>query len=426
VRDAYEVLGIKRGASLDEIKAAYRRASKERHPDLGGTNEAMVELNTAYAFILNELKQGYQQQQKEEPKRQQSADAGDGAWQNVNEDASYDARRDTYWRNIYRDIDDELETLRRAAEQYDEQLRTMRRAAWQTGHHAAWAKLTWDDFFGFLTRTARSGVKGLALLFAALVGIGSVLVEANFVSALILLGSALGFAFSLTMKSDKGGMLSTALLLFGVMTIWLPPIRGALVLYPLATISVLILLALIFKFAQAGGTVGLLTGGVLALYVIGVIVGDTSRQPTSVAVLPPQTTPAILPATRPIDAPRPTSAPLATPSPPHPAQQVIPTPSAPQPTAAPIPPEPRTLLAAQGAILKFVAGVPYHLKVRTGLTTSLRATQGKVALGSLDGGGECVDAFEFPYQSGAGPWREIDRTFRACGEDAVMAVISVQ
>jgi hypothetical protein len=423
VRDAYEVLGIKRGASLDEIKTAYRRASKERHPDLGGTNEAMVELNTAYAFILNELKHGYQRQQQEEPKRQQGA--GEGAWHNVNEDTSYDARRDTYWRNIYRDIDDELETLRRAAAQYDEQLRTMRRAAWQTGQHAAWAKLTWDDFFGFLTRTARSGVKGLALLFAALVGVGSLLVEANFVSALILLGSALGFVVSLALKSDKGGMLSAALLLFGVMTLWLPPVRGALFLYPLATISVLILLALIFRFAQAGGTFGLMTGGVLALYVICVIVGDTSRQPTSITVLPPQTTSAISPASRPIDASRPTPAPLATPSPPHPAQELAP-PSAPQPTAASNPPEPRTLLAAQGAILKFVAGVPYHLKVRTGLATSLRATQGKVALGPGDGDSSCVDAFDFPMQTGAGPWREIDQTFRACGDDAVMTVSAVR
>jgi Arm DNA-binding domain len=156
-------------------------------------------------------------------------------------------------------------------------------------------------------------------------------------------------------------------------------------------------------------------------------VGDTSRQPTSVVVLPPQTTPAILPATRPIDAPRPTSAPLATPAPPQPAQQVVPTPSAPQPTAAPIPPEPRTLFAAQGAILKFVAGVPYHLKVRTGLATSLRATQGKVALGSGDSdSSNCVDAFDFPIQTGAGPWREIDQTFRACGDEAVMTVTAVR
>ena len=57
-----------------------------------------------------------------------------------------------------------------------------------------------------------------------------------------------------------------------------------------------------------------------------------------------------------------------------PAPQVAPTQSAQQRTiAAPIAPEPRTLLASQRAILKFVAGVPYHRKVRTGLATSLRA-----------------------------------------------------
>lgn len=59
------------------------------------------------------------------------------------------------------------------------------------------------------------------------------------------------------------------------MAIWLPPVRAALFAYPLATISALICLALIFKFAQQGGTVGLMTGGVLALYVISVIVGNT-------------------------------------------------------------------------------------------------------------------------------------------------------
>jgi hypothetical protein len=416
VRDPYEILRVKRGASLDEIKAAYRRASKERHPDLGGSNDAMVELNTAYAFILQELKQGYQQQQKEEPKRRQSAGTGEDAWRDVGEGTSQRGQRDTYWRNIYRDIDEELDTLRRAAEQYDEQLRVMRRAAWQTGHRAAWAKLTWDDLLNFLRRTARSGFKGLALLFAALVGVGSVLVEANFVSALILLGSGLGFAFSLALKSDKGGILSAALLLFGIMTIWLPPVRGALVLYPLATISVLVLLALIFKFAQAGGTFGLMTGGVLALYVIGVIVSDTSRQPTTVATSPPQSPP---PLTRTSVAPTPTPAPSLSTA--HVAPQAAPPPSVAQP--APTPPEPRTLLAADGAILKFVAGVPYHLKVRTGRSTALRATQGRVTFSAPDGSNsECVDSLDFPPESGSTPWREFERTIRACDQDAVMSV----
>ncbi len=418
MRDPYEILGVKRSASLDEVKAAYRRACKERHPDLGGSHEAMVELNTAYAFVLHELKQGFQRQEEEQSR--QKAGAAEEAWHDVGE-ASRDDKRDDRWRDIYRDIDDELEAMRRAAEQYDEQLRTMRRAAWQTGHRVAWAKLTWDDFFRFITRTARSGIKGVALLFAALVGVGSVLVEANFVSALILLGSGLGFAFSLALKSDKGGMLSAALLLFGIMTIWLPPVRSALLLYPLGTISVLVLLALIFKFAQAGGTFGFMTGGVLALYVIAVIVGDTSREPSSVAIVPPHAPPASTQAPTATQVARPPPTPAPSPSIAHVAPQAAP----PQPVAqpAPAPPEPRTLLAADGAILKFVAGVPYHLKVRTGRSTSLRANHGTVKLVSgEDGSGACVDSVDFPPESGSGPWREIEHTLRACGEDAVMTV----
>jgi hypothetical protein len=61
-------------------------------------------------------------------------------------------------------------------------------------------------------------------------------------------------------KSAKGGLVSAGLLLFGLMAIWIPPVRAALFLYPLATISVLLCLALILKFAQQGGTAGLLTG----------------------------------------------------------------------------------------------------------------------------------------------------------------------
>jgi hypothetical protein len=419
VRDPYEILRIKRGATLDEIKAAYRQACKERHPDLGGSHEAMVELNTAYAFILNELKHGYQQQQQQQEQARQKA--GEDAWQDVGE-ATRGDKRDNRWRDIYRDIDEELETMRRAAEQYDEQLRTMRRAAWQTGHHSDWAKLTWDDFAGFLIRTARSGVKGLALIFAALVGVGTVLVEANFISALILLGGALGFAFSLAMKSDKGGILSAALLLFGVMTIWLPPVRNALFLFPLATISVLVLLALIFKFTQAGGTVGLMTGGVLAIYIITVILSDTAQRQQVVRIPAPDApVPPVLRSAPPsAAAPSPPASQFAPPAPAQvqPAERPILVPSPP-----PAPPEPRTLLASQGAILKFVAGVPYHLKVRTGFATSLRATQGKVALGDI---GECVDAFDFPTQSGAGPWLEIDRTLHACDGDAIMSVTAVR
>lgn len=412
MRNAYEILGVARGASLENIKAAYRRACKSRHPDMGGSHEAMVELNTAYAFVLNELKKGYQKQREE------------AAAQDHTERA--DERDQRSWEQTYRDIDEELEEMRRAAQAHEEALRAMRANAWASGDRAAWARLTWDDLSRFVRGVARSGVKGLALLFAALVGLGSVLVEANFISALILLGSIVGFLFSLALKSDKGGIMSAGILLFGVMTLWLPPVRNALFLFPVATISVLILLALIFKFAQAGGTVGLMTGGVLALYVIGVIVEGAAPHPPQVAVRPISVTP-FTPAPQLSNTQKP-AAPItpppnqsATASPAPPAQRAA------APSSPPAPPEPRTLLASQGALLKFVAGVPYHLKVRTGFTTSLRATQGKVSFTSAeDGDGQCVDALELPMRSGPAPYEEIDHVLHACGADAVMTVSAVR
>ena len=59
-RDYYEVLGIDKSASEDEIKKAYRREAKKYHPDLhpgDKTAEAKFkEVNEAYEVLSNSEK----------------------------------------------------------------------------------------------------------------------------------------------------------------------------------------------------------------------------------------------------------------------------------------------------------------------------------------------------------------------------------
>ncbi len=55
-RDYYEVLGVGKDASDDEIKKAYRRLAVKHHPDQGGDEEKFKEVGEAYEVLKDEKK----------------------------------------------------------------------------------------------------------------------------------------------------------------------------------------------------------------------------------------------------------------------------------------------------------------------------------------------------------------------------------
>ena len=51
MRDPYQILGVDKNASADDIKSAYRKLAKKHHPDLGGDQEKFKEISEAYETL---------------------------------------------------------------------------------------------------------------------------------------------------------------------------------------------------------------------------------------------------------------------------------------------------------------------------------------------------------------------------------------
>ncbi len=50
-KDYYEILGVKKDASTDDIKKAFRRLARKHHPDAGGSEERFKDINEAYEVL---------------------------------------------------------------------------------------------------------------------------------------------------------------------------------------------------------------------------------------------------------------------------------------------------------------------------------------------------------------------------------------
>jgi len=80
-RDYYDILGLKRGAGENELKAAYRKLVKRYHPDANpddaGAKEKITEINEAYAVLSDPQKrEEYDRHGKAAPGRGQPGRGG--------------------------------------------------------------------------------------------------------------------------------------------------------------------------------------------------------------------------------------------------------------------------------------------------------------------------------------------------------------
>lgn len=75
--DHYETLGLKKSASAEDIKNAYRRLAKEHHPDRGGDPETFKNINEAYSTLSDTQKRNQYDYKPQQQSREFKFDSND-------------------------------------------------------------------------------------------------------------------------------------------------------------------------------------------------------------------------------------------------------------------------------------------------------------------------------------------------------------
>ncbi len=77
--DYYDILGIQKNASQDDVKRAFRKLAKEHHPDRGGDEAKFKEINKANQTLGNEKKRAQYDQYGHSAYEQMGGASGGGA-----------------------------------------------------------------------------------------------------------------------------------------------------------------------------------------------------------------------------------------------------------------------------------------------------------------------------------------------------------
>src|SRR6185436_4627109 len=99
--DYYEILGVTKQASQDEIKKAFHKLAHKYHPDKGGDEKKFKEINEAYQVLSDAQKR--QQYDQFGKGFDQMGGAGQGqnwdfnwAWQNQNQNVDFEDIGDVF------------------------------------------------------------------------------------------------------------------------------------------------------------------------------------------------------------------------------------------------------------------------------------------------------------------------------------------